>query len=1234
MVDFDPYARTTTVELGAPEDDDEELVGRTFDDRFEIRSLLGAGAHGAVYEAWDQRHGCSVALKTLLRVAPDELVRFKREFRILSDVSHPNLVTLHELFVGASSAYLTMELVHGTDFLTWVRGEDLDALDDARLRDAMRQLARGLSALHDYGLLHRDLKPSNVLVDNSGKVLVADFGLARPLFSAGPSEGLSGTPAYMSPEQAADLDLDAASDWYSVGVMLYEALTGGYPFGGLSGMGLMMAKQLQSAGPPSLNEPAVPVDLDALCEQLLAREPKSRPGAPLVLDTLGVSDDAGAPAGRGAPPDDELFVGRVQELSQLESAWALIRDAGPLHRRAIVLLVDGPSGGGKSALLRRFVGEIESSSVVLRGRCYERESVAYKGLDDLIDALRAYLLSPDGAIGAVDLPGAGALARLFPVLQDVPGIGDRALVPIEDPLEQRRQAVDALRELLRRLASVRPLLVMIDDLQWCDGDTASVLVELLRPLHRPPFLFIASYRSDEDDHGVLRELDDGLRKLEALPVQTLRLEPLDVERATELAELLLDGEGEPGIARGIATEAEGNPLFVAELVRHARSGGRERNGGSLEAVVTERARHLSETARRVLELVATAQRPTPQSVILGAAHATTGGMEAIALLRAQAFVRTHGPEPTDAIEPFHARIGAAIALNIAAERRVAHHGSLAKELEHTGVDAEELAFHLAAAGDSERALGYLDTASVDAQAALAFERAARLCETALELALPDDPRRPALWRRLADALAYDGRGVRAAEAYRAAAEGAPKEQVVELRRAAAEQLLRCGRLEEGQAELRRVLAEVNLHAPDGPKAALAGLLGLRARIRMRGTEFDERSQSEVDPETLLAIDTTWTAATGMLQSNVMFGQYFQGRHLLLALEGGEPHRVARALAMEGLYTATGGTKATVQTDLLNEQLSGLSRRLDDPRALAASLLAAGVADLYRGRFAAARPQLERAAEIYRRQCTNVHWEMAMVRLFLVLALYYVGDLPAMRQLMADSLQDADDRDDLYTQLMLRASFEPLLLLFDDDVDGARRVFDDLCTEHAVPLQTATYRYSLMLTVSRLERYAGRGQQAWEPFGEHWAAVRRSLMLIKQPFKIFSLHDRAVGAMAAARDESGSARRALLARARRDCTTLLGEGTRWSRSMALPISASLAAERGETQTALLECVAAERAFAESGLQLYRLSMRRRRGECVSGTEGDALTADADAKLVALGVVAPARLAAMLVPTVCW
>ncbi len=289
-------------------------------ERFEVVRRLGAGGMGVVYQAYDRERARTVALKTLRHRDAAALYRFKREFRGLADISHPNLAALHELVSAGDEWFFTMELVEGVDFISWVRGEersqvlDLDDLspirDDSpaygddyptqssslglagaatelwrapvpepspppfydRLRDALRQLAEGVQVLHQAGKLHRDIKPSNVMVDRAGRVVLLDFGLitdvARPGGGASDDYSVVGTVDYMSPEQGASLPLGPASDWYSVGTVLYRALTGTLPFYGPP-IVVLMEKQRREPEPPAELLPETPEDLSRLACDLL-----------------------------------------------------------------------------------------------------------------------------------------------------------------------------------------------------------------------------------------------------------------------------------------------------------------------------------------------------------------------------------------------------------------------------------------------------------------------------------------------------------------------------------------------------------------------------------------------------------------------------------------------------------------------------------------------------------------------------------------------------------------------------------------------------------------------------------------------------------------------------------------------------------------------------------------------------------------------------------------------------
>ena len=289
-------------------------------ERFEVLLPLGRGGMGAVYRARDRRRNVDVALKTLLTLDAEGLLRFKREFRALSEVSHPNLVGMHELFSEDRDWFFTMELVEGVTILHWVRKQvtrrDVPAdeqtvrrvtdgdkappiepwtglgFDEGRLRASLPQLVLGLDALHAAGKVHRDVKPSNIMVTSTGRVVILDFGLVtdsdrRQQLS---HHTILGTVAYMAPEQAAGLPVGPAADWYSLGVLLYEALTGIVPFVGTTPEVLMSKQRLLPQSPRTMVS-SVPKDLDALCMQLLRIEPDQRPDVGQIYECLGVKHD-------------------------------------------------------------------------------------------------------------------------------------------------------------------------------------------------------------------------------------------------------------------------------------------------------------------------------------------------------------------------------------------------------------------------------------------------------------------------------------------------------------------------------------------------------------------------------------------------------------------------------------------------------------------------------------------------------------------------------------------------------------------------------------------------------------------------------------------------------------------------------------------------------------------------------------------------------------------------------
>jgi serine/threonine protein kinase len=243
--------------------------------RFELVEQIGRGGYGVVYQAIDHQSGQRVALKLLTRRGAEHRARFDQEFRALREIRHPYVVRAFEAFEEEGHAFFTMERVCGVPFLTHVRmsgPKSLLPFDAARLSRCMAQLVEAVQAVHRAGKVHRDIKPANILVSEEGRVVLLDLGLVTDVGSVQPADVLAGTAAYMAPEQTMGVRIGPAADWYALGSVLYEALTGRLPFAGTS-LEVLLAKQRAEPLPPRLIVPEIPMQLSALCVGLLKPDP-------------------------------------------------------------------------------------------------------------------------------------------------------------------------------------------------------------------------------------------------------------------------------------------------------------------------------------------------------------------------------------------------------------------------------------------------------------------------------------------------------------------------------------------------------------------------------------------------------------------------------------------------------------------------------------------------------------------------------------------------------------------------------------------------------------------------------------------------------------------------------------------------------------------------------------------------------------------------------------------------
>ena len=580
---------------------------------YRILKPLGEGGMGVVYHAKHAETGSAVALKTIRVPHAGMLGSIRREIHALARLDHPGIVSFLDEGVEDGTPWYAMELLQNwslrqviqlgrwdgadpangatpAESPTWLssftraptsvmgprdpareecegsdpRGPDL-AESLPRILTVVRRLCSPLAYLHGEGIVHRDLKPDNIVIRANGLPVLVDFGLvnrfggvvSRDAFEVG---GLvSGTWAYMPPEQARGEVVDARADLYALGCILYELLSGRPPFGFGEGSRLMRAHA--SEPPPPIA--GLPAPLAELLARLLTKDPSQRLGHALdvaaVLESLGAEDGIGGPRPRPYLYRP-LLAGRSDAMSQLQRFLDAVREG-----EGRLVLIGGESGVGKTRLATELAKRAQRNGTdVLVGECDEH----HRG------GLRAFM-RPLQAVGdRCREMGLRETERIFgrrgkvlavsdPSLRDLPG---QHAYP--EPAELPAVAAAArlfsyLSETLRAIAPGRPLLLVLDDLQWADELTTSFLEFLAGIGPIPWVLIVGTYRTEERS--------EALSRLESsAEVQCCRLGRLDARAVGTMVKEMLALADPPGEFTDYLHErSEGVPFFVAEYLRVA-----------------------------------------------------------------------------------------------------------------------------------------------------------------------------------------------------------------------------------------------------------------------------------------------------------------------------------------------------------------------------------------------------------------------------------------------------------------------------------------------------------------------------------------------------------------------------------------------------------------------------------------------------------------------------------------
>jgi tetratricopeptide (TPR) repeat protein len=646
----------------------------------------------------DERDGRTWALKLLLPLAdPQAAARLRREFRALARLTHPNVLQVREWGLHGRRPWFTMELVQGQNLgelvATW---EDLEPEDRfQRAQSVLVQVARALAYVHERGLVHRDVSPGNIMIATDGTVKLTDFGLVTDSMNSNLTHAgeVLGTVAFTAPEQLTGEEVDARTDQYGLGAVLYLMLTGRKPFQAHTFQGYVDQQLHKTPRRPSEIDPLVPEQLDRVCMRLLEKSPAQRfASTSHLLNVLGDLPDLGQE--EQWPPH---MVGRSVVKGWVRGAI----DELLAGNRGGALMATGAAGQGKTRVLDFAQQEGRRNGLrVVRGRCrsHDRPFGAFVGI---YQSLKGKEPAP-------------ALVAAFEGTDDAHRI-------------ERYPVFAAFRELV---AQNTPCIVLIDDLEKADAATRELLDYLVRntlELAELPVAWVLTYAAAEDAEPAL------LRGLDVVDHQHLgRLQSSDVEEL--VLSMLADTRASAALARRLCDETEGSPAFLADMLRGlVDEGVIKRNGArwslelppeelgrsslplppNLRASLAERLQPLSPDALEIARTVALTRRGIALEPLIEAVDLPEDRiMQALDELVDADILEERRRDSVDHVELTHARLHDLLVESLPEVERRERHQRLGELLERRhrserNAVVEDLAFHFERANVAPKAYAYL-----------------------------------------------------------------------------------------------------------------------------------------------------------------------------------------------------------------------------------------------------------------------------------------------------------------------------------------------------------------------------------------------------------------------------------------------------------------------------------------------------------------------------------------------
>ena len=550
--------------------------------RYSVLKKFGEGGKGIVYKARDTALNRVVAIKMLKNpvTTGEAYTRFMTEAQSVAKLNHPNIVGIYDIGKEDGKQFFVLEFVEGHDLRDLIETYPEGRCDIPTVLRIGIDVCNALQYAHSQGILHRDVKPENIKITPEGVAKLMDFGLARMVGQPRQTqEGvIVGTVAYVAPEIALGKGADARSDLYSLGAVLYEAVTGKPPFPGEDPVKIIFSHIHDYPVSPDRSNPNVPNALAECIMKLLEKDPEKRyqSAADLLTALRDVAEESLreavlpvqkpiliVPSPRPAGRKEIQLIDRVEEMNQLrEAVDRTFRGEGGL------LFLRGEPGIGKTRLTRELGAYARLRGMnVLYGRC--PALLTMTGIPPYIlwsEVIRDYLQAsaPEQLYRVIGFYPA-EVSKLVPELRQKVGAIPQSIQI--DPEHERDRLFEAVSQFITNVSKETPLLVVLDDLQWTDQSSLLLMHYLARGASRERLLLVGAYRDNEVDEKhplspVLTELNRE-RLLQSVPLKRMSLNDI-----SEMIKQILEQDDVPKeFCELVYQKTGGNPFFVEEVIR-------------------------------------------------------------------------------------------------------------------------------------------------------------------------------------------------------------------------------------------------------------------------------------------------------------------------------------------------------------------------------------------------------------------------------------------------------------------------------------------------------------------------------------------------------------------------------------------------------------------------------------------------------------------------------------------